>query len=182
MTLFKLINKFLRAKIYTLRPQAGFTLIELLVTFSLISIISGIGFASFASYSRRQAVVQSAADLKQAVDLARFNAVASVKPTDCSDTDTLSNYHVNFCANAVCNTSGVDYETVVQCGAVTEVVASRKLPDNVTFSNVGGSPVCSTIKFNALSSIAEGSPCQINVNGYGNQIRVSIDSNGYVSY
>ncbi|HVT01054.1 MAG TPA: prepilin-type N-terminal cleavage/methylation domain-containing protein [Patescibacteria group bacterium] len=184
MTLNKLIHYRLTlpAKSYRLQTALGFTLIELLVTFSLISIISGIGFASFASYSRRQTVVQAAADLKQAVDLARFDAVSSVKPSDCSDTDTLSSYQVNFCQNSVCNTSGVDYEVVAQCGAITKVVESKKLPDNVTFSSVGGQTVCSTVKFNTLSSIAEGAPCQINVNGFSNQVKVTLDSNGYVSY
>lgn len=162
--------------------KRGFTLIELLVVFALVSIVSGIGFASFVSYSRRQVVVQSAQNFKQAVDLARFNALSHVKPTVCSASDELSNFKVNVCSNAICQTSGVNYEMNVTCAGLEQVQITKTLPQNVTFSNVVGSPTCGTLTFNVISSIVTGAPCEIFVNGYGNQIKIRIDSNGHASY
>ena len=169
---------------YILHPTSnlGFTLIELLVTFTLISIVSGLGFASFMSYSRRQVVVQSAADLKQTIDLARFSALSQVKPAACGATDELSGFEVNFCSNAICLTSGVDYEMNVICGGIEQVQTTKTLPDNVTFSNVTGSPTCATLTFNTITSVVTGTPCEIFVNGYDNQIKVLIDPYGYISY
>ena len=169
---------------YILHPRSnfGFTLIELLVTFTLISTISGIGFASFVSYSRRQVVVQAAADFKQAIDLARFNALSSVKPAACGANDELSNFKVNVCSNAICQTSGVDYEMNVTCAGLEQVYVKKTLPQGVTFSNVPGNPACATLTFNALTGVAQGLPCEIYINGYGNQVIFSVDSNGHVSY
>ena len=148
----------------------GFTLIELLVVFTLVSIVSGIGFASFVSYSRRQVVVQAAADFKQTIDLARFNALSSVKPAACGVNDELSDFKVVII-------NDVDYEMKVTCG-VEHVQVTKTLPQNVTF----GSPTCTTLTFNIISGVVTGVPCEIFVNGYNNQITIQIDSNGHVSY
>ncbi len=160
----------------------GFTLIELLATFTLISIVSGLGFASFMSYSRRQVVVQAAADLKQIIDLARSNALSRVKPATCNMNEGLSNYKINFCLNSACQTSQVDYEMSATCAGLEEVQTTRKLPQNVTFSNVSGSPNCAALTFDVITKAVSGAPCEIFVNGYGNQIKVSADSNGHVNY
>ncbi|MBI4091697.1 MAG: type II secretion system protein [Candidatus Levybacteria bacterium] len=174
MVVFEIGNSPLRG--------VGFTLVELLVVFSLVSIVSGIGFASFASYSRRQVVVQAAANFKQTVDLARFNALSQVKPATCGSTDELSSFKVNVCSNAICQTSGVDYELNVTCAGLEQVQDTKILPQNITFSDVVGSPTCANITFNTVSGIIIGVPCEIFVNGYGNQIKIQIDSNGHVSY
>ncbi len=163
-----------------LSVNKGFSLIELLVTFTLISIISGIGFASFVSYSRRQVVNQAAGNLKETIDLARFSAVSFVKPkflSDgtplCSDTDQLSSYKINFCLNNSCPPGAdYDYEMVVVCSGNQNIVRTRKLPDNVSATNVNGSPKCTTITFNVLSNSIQGNPCSIYVEGYGNQFHV----------
>ncbi len=156
---------------------SGFTLIELLVTFTLMSIISGIGFAAFANYSRKQTVVQAAQDLRQSVNLSRFNSLASVKPSQCSNYD-LSSYKFNFCINSGC---GVAYEAVADCGSVTKTIISKTLPPNVTLANIPGENICQSLKFHTLSSIVEGVPCKIKMSGYGNDVIMSIDSSGYVS-
>ena len=172
-----------KCQMSNVRPGAGFTLMELLVVFTLISIVSGIGFAAFVSYSRRQVIVQSAQNFKQTVDLARFNALSHVKPTVCDASDELSNFKVNVCSNAICQTtSGVDYEMNVTCGGLEQVQITKTLPQNVTFSNVAGSPTCTNLTFNIISNTVTGVPCKIFVNGYGNQIKIQIDSNGHVSY
>lgn len=165
-----------------LTSNRGFTLIELLVTFTLITIITGIGFASFASYSRRQAVVQVAADFKETIGLARFNALSQVKPSICGSTDELSNFKVNVCPNAICQTVSVDYEMNATCEGLEHVQTTKRLPQNITLANVVGSPNCASLTFNTISGVVTGAPCEIYVNGYNNQIKVSIDPNGYVSY
>lgn len=163
--------------------RGGFSLIELLVVFTIASVISGIGFASFTSYSRRQVVVQAAANFKQTVDLARFNALSQVKPATCSSAKELSNFKVNVCLNAICQmTSGIDYELNLTCEGLEQVQVKKKLPQNVSFSNVVGSPTCANLTFNTVSGIITGVPCEIFVNGYSNQIKVSIDSSGHASY
>lgn len=165
------------------KNSTGFTLMELLVVFTLVSIVSGIGFAAFVSYSRRQVIVQSAQNFKQTVDLARFNALSHVKPTVCDTSDELSNFKVNVCSNAICQTtSGVDYEMNVMCGGLERVQVAKTLPRNITFANVAESPTCANLIFNTISNIVTGVPCEIYVNGYGNQIKIQIDSNGHVSY
>ena len=158
----------------------GFTLIELLVTFSIIAIIAGLGFASFSSYSRRQIVTQASYDVKQAIDLARFDSLSSVKPAVCAGS-SLDSYQVNFCSKALCKTSNVDYEIVAACGATSKVVLTKKYPQNVTTADINGNPSCASLIFNTLSGIGTGAPCATCIRGYGNQFTIAVDANGYVS-
>lgn len=58
----------------------GFTIIEILVVISITAIVGGIGFASFANYSRQQLVEQTARDIKQMFEEARASAIAQKKP------------------------------------------------------------------------------------------------------
>ncbi len=180
--MFKLLRKIQYSISNIQSINSGFSLIELLVVFSLITIISGVGFASFVSYSRKQIITQSAGGIKEIIDLAKFNTLSSVKPLVCGSQDQLSSYKVVFCSNVLCSTPGADYEMLVMCGGNETVIQSRKLPENVTVSNDGVSDICGTIVFNIISGITQGIPCQINVNGYGNQLRVSVDSTGHVSF
>lgn len=172
-----------------LKPKngAGFSLIELLVTFSLISIVSGIGLASFSSYSRRQIVMQATADLKQAINLAKFDAVSSVKSSLCSADEDTAFYKVNFCLNALCQTENVNYETIVTCRNDAgidrdEVAKSQKIAENLNLANITGGQDCGTVTFSMLNGTTYGIPCQIRIQGYGNQIDFSIDSAGHVTY
>ncbi len=123
---------------YLRRRQArGFTLLELLVVFSVIGILTGIGFASFVSYSKKQSIDQTAQDLKTAIDEARFSAVSRVKPSGCG-TNTLDRYQVIPCANGgsnVCNTPSDLYQLAAICisGVTEQVVAqpAKKRPQNI---------------------------------------------------
>lgn len=167
------------------RRRGGFSLIELLVAFSLISVLSTIGYISFASYSKRQVVVQTAANVKQAVDLARFNAASFVKPPECVATDELSSYKLNFCFNVVPSCAPAFYEMTAICGSPERevILESKVFPEGVAASNViPGVNNCSTIIFNLVSGNSQGLPCEMYISGYGNQIKVSIDSIGHVSY
>lgn len=164
------------------RSCAGFTLIEMLVVFSLVSVVSGIGFASFMQYSRRQSVVQAAADFKQTLDLARFNALSSVKPESCG-TAELTDFKFKVCMNTGClNTVNDSYEITVGCGT-EKLILSKKLAQNITLSYEGSSIPCSELTFSRSTGVTLGTPCEIYVNGYNNPpLKIEVDSNGQASY
>ena len=165
-----------------LSSPSGFTILELLVAFSLIAVVTGVGFVSFVSYSRKQILVQAASDLKQAVDLARFNALSNVKPAACGSTDQLLSYTVNFCINnnPSCDPglNGIGYQIHASCGAQKPLVLSKKLPQNVTFT-VAGATLCQNVVFNSVNPVVSGGPCDVKISGYSNFITFSIDSQGY---
>lgn len=172
----------IQSTIYDLRSMSrGFSIIELLVAFSMVSVLSTIGYVAFVSYSKRQIIVQTAANVKQAVDLARFNAASSVKQPSVCVADELYSYKLNFCLN-VPSCAPASYEMVAICGSREEVLESKVFPENVAASNVPGSNNCSTIIFDLISGNSQGLPCEMYINGYGNQNKVSIDSIGHVSY
>ncbi|HVZ11780.1 MAG TPA: prepilin-type N-terminal cleavage/methylation domain-containing protein [Patescibacteria group bacterium] len=165
----------------------GFTLIELLTTFSIITIIGAIGFASLVSYSRKQAIAQSVNDFKEAIELARFNALSNVKPTGCSSTDELQSYTVNFCINnnPACTGSGVanngGYLVNVNCGTQTIPVTTKKLPNNIAFASDAN---CPDLTFSATTAITSGiyTSCLMSISGYSLKAIVVVTPQGYVSY
>lgn len=160
--------------------KRGFSLIELLVAFTLITLITGVGFASFVTYSRSQIIIQAAANIKQNLELTRSNASSFVKPEVCG-TDTLSSYNVNFCSNTTC-ISGDEYEMTVECGGVETLVDSYTLPDNVAIENIpGGIGDCGKITYNVISGIITGTVCEFSVSGYDNTKYIEISEVGNVS-
>ena len=60
----------------------GFSLIEILVVVTALILISGFGFTTLVFTQRRQAVDQTAIDVKQFIERAKYNAVSHVKPAD----------------------------------------------------------------------------------------------------
>lgn len=168
------------------RFNLGFTLIELLVTFSLISLISGLGFVSLTSYIRRQGLVQAAYDIKQSTNIAKFNSLSGVKPDSpsCTNVNGLVSYMVNFCDFSVysCIDGTADYEIEALCGGSTIAVLSKKLPSGITFSTSGLPTPCTYLVFGSLNSTIQGGGCSIYVNGNGSQLTFTVDSAGYVSF
>lgn len=184
----KRIKKFL----YHASPSAGFTLLELLVVISMISVITGFGFASLASYSKQQVLAQAGEDIKQNINLARFSAISSVKPQlvyggqQCGTSDSLDFYKFNFCMNATCvnNTDPAAYQVVAYCGAKEIVVVEKKLPSTLSFSSDGIDPadLCKSLTFESRSGVSTGIPCNLYLNGNGsNPMSISIDENGNTS-
>jgi prepilin-type N-terminal cleavage/methylation domain-containing protein len=159
--------------------RAGFTLIELLVVFSLIATLSGIGFASFASYSHSQQVNQTANDIKLLVNEARANALSAVKASEgfnCNDIgQTLVGYSVNVIGsnklglNQICDNKNNEIKVIT-------------LPKNINFvSSAAGVTDCTTIQFDSLSSTSTGTPCSLTIEGFSLQKVLSIDTIGNVS-
>lgn len=65
-----------------LNLNAGFSLIEILVVVTALILISGFGFATLVFTQRRQAVDQSAQDIKLFIERAKYNSISHVKPAD----------------------------------------------------------------------------------------------------
>lgn len=179
MNILKKSPNFFKFSILSLHSSAqeGFTLIELLVVFSLITILSGVGVVSFASYSQAQQVSQATSDVRGLINEARFNALSSVT------TNKDTNGNIVTCANSL-----VGYSVEISTGEMSllqkcqdvESVAIKNvfLPKNIVFDN---STTCSSISFASLSAQASGVPCEIVITGYGHVNTISIDDGGNFS-
>ncbi|OIP57351.1 MAG: hypothetical protein COX79_01250 [Candidatus Levybacteria bacterium CG_4_10_14_0_2_um_filter_36_16] len=167
--------------------QNGFSLIELMVVFSLVAIVSGIGLASFVSYSRKQTLTQAAYDFKLTIEVAKFNALSSIKQSSSCSGDSLVGYKVVLCAKSLggtcpgSNAPSNFYEIYAVCGSGLDnsLVSSKKLPDNVSI--VTNDTDCTEIKFDSLSNYITGVPCSIKLQGYGATQTLSLDSGGNVA-
>lgn len=164
---------------WKLRPNKGFTLIELMVVFSLMSLISGIGFVSFSSYNQKQIINQAAQDIKLIFDNAKFNALSSVKESTSCSNGTLVGYKIVVCSKASCLGPATDaYEIDVMCSDVDSLLYSKKLPQNVI---IDATSTCGVVKYNTLSNFVEGGPCDIVVAGYDIESTIRIDGGGNAS-
>ena len=175
----------LKIKILNLKKTKGFTIIELLVVFTIIALTAGIGFVSLASYSRSQALTQAAANIKQSIDTARFNALSNVKTSSCIQ---LVSYSVRFCANSnpacagALNTKG--YEIVENCASQSFVISTKELPSNFFFTS---SSTCENVTFNATTAVAStkstSGSCLLFIKGYeSSPMQITINSQGYAVY
>lgn len=118
--------------------NTGFTTIELLIVFSIIAILSMVGIAAFVNYSRTQALNTATSELVTLLNTARSRAQSQVKPSVCS-TQELNGYEVRLCgidSSECINSSGYNYELDVKCGGNPHLVEGKKLPANITFSDV----------------------------------------------
>lgn len=162
--------------------QSGFTLLELLVVFSLTVIITGVGFVSFAQYSLRQQLDQTAQDIKFAFDNARFNAVSSVKPTECVTANIpIIGYRVDLEEDS--------YAVTPLCGDSTTptVISSekKKLPSGIVLEDTDDCDgiVFSTLYNSVTKSGSGGVDCEMTLkqeSGPGSKI-LQVQPNGTVS-
>jgi len=162
--------------------REGFTLIELIVVFSIMAMISGVGFASLVAYSRSQALSQAVANVKSAVEQAKFNALSNVvRPSSCTTTSTLVSYKLIFCGtNAACTAEGITdthgYLIQVNCGVQSTTIFRQKV-----LSPLSVSSTCANVTYlatNANFSSSSSPPCTVTVSGYGNTKQVIINSLG----
>ena len=146
----------------------GFTLIELIVVFSILSILSAMGLASFATYSRIQAVTNERNNLILTLNTAKARAQSQVKPSSCS-TQTLNGYQVfinttnnTYTLRAICSTSIVD-------------ISTTRLASNVTFQSA--SPT--TYFFPVLTGGVTGGT--IVITGYSIVQTINVNTNGTIN-
>ena len=97
----------------------GFTLIELIVAFSIISILSSIGIASFIGYNSEQEFRGAYLEFASNVSLAKSNALAQVKPDQCTDPVNPANSKVL-----------VGYRTVIKDFKTYEIHAECRISIN----------------------------------------------------
>lgn len=155
-----------------LRLESGFSLIELLVVFLIVSMISALGFASYKSYSDRQALTSAAQDLKLFIDNTKFNALSSVKPSNCASADSLIGY--KFSLLQASNT----YTMSSLCGGNEYVIQTKKLQLPVSILQ---SSTCSVIQFASLNGQTSTANCLINISAYGKTATLTVDPIGNVS-
>ena len=160
--------------------QSGFTLIELLVVFSLTAILSGIGIVSFSNYNKLQQLSQSANNAQLLINQARFNSLSVVKKSSDSKgvsqncgSQTLTGYYVEI-FNAT-----FELRLYLDCKTLSPaLIKTVALPKNLTFDS---KTTCTKIRFNSLTAMPSGVPCNIVLSGYGQQKTISVDTGGNTS-
>lgn len=168
---------------YSYKDKFGFTLIELLVVFSIISILSTIGIASFTSYSRQQILTNAVANTKDFFYTARNDALNGQKK-DCPNNDSLVGYQVVFCCSgSSCSTciSNNDYEMDILCSddggktVTTLLENSKKYPTGVSLY----SSTATKYTFYPLSGGV--SPVgSVTFSAFGQTKTISISQNGII--
>lgn len=162
-----------------LRGRTGFTLIELLVVFSIISVLSGIGIAAFASYSRSQQLNQAANNVKLLVAEARFNSLSAVKTNKNPSGDTVTCGAETLIGYSITVLGNNQLEMKLLCvNLSTATVKLMTMPKGYTFAPA---TTCSEITFASLTATAAGLPCQIVLSGIGQTKTISIDAVGNTS-
>jgi prepilin-type N-terminal cleavage/methylation domain-containing protein len=179
MTVLFISSLHFKKMFFSERMQAGFTLIEILVVFSIVTILSGIGVAAFASYSRTQQLAQSANNIKLLVSEARFNSLSGVKTNRDQNGNTITCGNESLIGYFV-NVSGTDQvELSMECANVSsQTVKVVTLPRGYTF---GDATTCTQFRFDSLSATAGGVPCTMVLSGYGFTKTISIDIAGNAS-
>lgn len=158
-------------------PNLGFTLIELLIVFSITSILSIIGIASFVDYSRSETLNSATMDVYTMLNVAKSRALSQVKPSEgpCAtdpqnlqSSPPLEGYQVSI------NVQGT-YKLDVICGTNTWPIEEKELPTEISFTTTTES-----IIFHILSGSVEGNGT-IFINGFGKSKDIIIDSFGNIS-
>lgn len=77
--------------------EKGFTLIELIIVFTVLSMLSVVGIASFVDYTRSQTLVNDSNNIITVLGRARSDAQSQVKKDgDCINNATLSGFIITF--------------------------------------------------------------------------------------
>jgi len=176
----KMISFFLKDK---KDEDRGFTFIELLVVFSIIGILSAVGFTSFATYGQSQALNSAANNIVTFINLARSRAESQVKPEDCVNNNLeLESYEVrlcginnNFCISGIKSPS-FGYELDVWCGGSSYLVAnySSKLSNSLVFDS---STTTTSIVFPVLTGGVMGTGIIV-IKGYGQTKTITVNTFG----
>lgn len=159
--------------------KRGYTLIELLIVIVIISLITGIGLATYRDYQRRQEVVNVARQLKSDIRLAQEYAQAGIKPSGCGP-DALQGYA--FRADP--DQSPQSYYLTAYCNN-TELLPRTKevtLPANVTMTTTLPTTGLLLI-FKALTqgtNIPSGETYRIRISGGGTSTQIIIAASGEI--
>lgn len=162
--------------------KKGFTLIELVVAFSVIAFLSTVGIASFVNYSRSQALVVSAKDLVNALNLAKSRSLSQVlAPSQCPG-QSLIGYEVRLCgfSTPTCLSEG-DYELNIACsGNIFSSVETKKLSVGISFDE--NQTTTTSFLFPILTGGVNmgGGDGAIVLSGYGQTRTIIVNSSGVI--
>lgn len=162
--------------------SSGFTLIEILVVFSIVTIISGVGFASFVTYSRSQQLNQTVNNVKLLISQGRFNALSVVK----SNTDFQGNAYKcnsNALTGYVIAKNVGQIELSQECvGQLPGIIKVIIIPKGISYGTTSVNTICTQVRFSSLSATTSGVPCDIVFLGYNNEKKtITIDNAGNAS-
>jgi prepilin-type N-terminal cleavage/methylation domain-containing protein len=154
--------------------QKGFTLVELIIAFSIISLLSIAGIASFVSFAQRQSLGNAISDLRTLLTVARTETIAQVNGNSlnaCTSGEQFSGYVVvvccrvgvndspTYCPTIGCTSGTTDYEMYEACTNSTSgstrygFIQSKTLPkgiilsSNTTARTYAFSPISGTVSF-----------------------------------
>lgn len=182
------------------RSSRGYTIIELLVAFSIMAILSTVGFAGFSNYNQIQQLNQSATNVELLVSLARSNAISVVTTAsnengdriECIPPRKLFSYKITQAANGTLKLIMVCYD---ESGALSDVENELKqvrfTSSSLTIETPSTDPnTCTLIEFEPLSAKAivqpnaalpGGTYCYYKINRGSKSKEVRVDNNGNTS-
>ena len=152
--------------------NAGFTIVELLFVFSVVSILSTVGVASFVSYSRAQTLSTATQDVTTMLEVAKSRASSQVVPAACGS-NRLEGYNVK-----ILNPNIFDLHAV--CESLSPLMQSKKLPIGISFDSDTSRTTTTSVTFNILTGLTQGFG-QITMKGYNEATKViQVDSMGTI--
>lgn len=166
--------------------KKGFTLIELIVVFSITTILSTLGVASFVAFSRQEAVTTGTSELKTMLNRAKSLTLSQVKPGQCSDTQQFNGYKVLVCCTSgnlcpqPCQLNG-DYELQVVCANNPVAIDKRTFPKQVTVDTSLSNTTSRSFWFQPLTAAVIGAgKVMIKGLGYNKTETLTVSSTGII--
>ncbi|HSD98900.1 MAG TPA: prepilin-type N-terminal cleavage/methylation domain-containing protein [Patescibacteria group bacterium] len=184
--------------------ESGFTLIELIIVFSVITVLSSLGVASFVAYSRSQTIDTAMKDFKSVLFTARSRALSQLRDSTCFSSGfdgqgyELEGYQVvaccsfgPLCSSVQCNTVSNSYELQAVygypdgSGRVAQTCLSKKFADpNIGVSSSNKTTATyfffSSVTGAVTTNASSGQLPQIEFSGYGITKLATVSATGVV--
>lgn len=183
--------------------QKGFTLIELIIVFSIMVILSSIGFASLVTYSHSQSIDTTMKDFKTTLFTARSRALSQLRDSSCFSSGfsgqgyELEGYQVvaccsfgSLCLSQQCNdvTNSYELQAVYAnsdgTGRTAETCQAKKFSDpNISIDS--SSKTTATYFFfasvtGAVTTNATSGLSQLSITGYGYTKIATVSATGVI--
>lgn len=184
--------------------QYGFTLIELMIVFSVMVILSAIGFASFVTYSHSASVDTNMKEIKTTIFTARSRALSQIRDSSCFANGftgqgyELKGYQVVFCCSfgpaclsVVCNNSANNYELQAVygnpdgSGMTTQTCTGKKFTDPNIAIDTSAKTTATYFFFSSVTgAVTTNAPSnqspQVSLTGYGTTKIASVSGSGVI--
>ena len=166
--------------------KSGFTLIELIVVFSITTILSMVGIASFVTFSRQEAVTTGTSELKTMLTRAKSLTFSQVKPNQCTATQQFNGYKVLVCCSSgnlcpqPCQLGG-DYELQVVCANNPVSIDTRTFAKQVTVDTTLSKTTSRSFWFQPVTAAVVGAgKVTIKGIGYNKTATLTVSSTGII--